>query len=51
MQIVDARAFGKTLNAAFDAGYVEYVEGTTVPNPVSYATVVDKVIQNATVAG
>ena len=51
MQIVDARAFGKTLNAAFDAGYVKYVEEIIVQNSVSYATMVDKVIQNATVAG
>lgn len=51
MRIVDARAFGKTLNAAYDAGYVVYDQGTTTENGVSYATLLDKVIQNATVQG
>lgn len=51
MRIDDARAFGKTLNAAYDAGYVKYVEGTTTEDGVSYATLLDKVIQNATIEG
>lgn len=49
MQIVDARAFGMILDAAYNAGYVEYIESTVAPNPVSYATLVDKVVKNATI--
>lgn len=51
MQIVDARAFGKTLNAAYDAGYVVYDEGTTAQNFVSYSNLLTKEIKNATVEG
>lgn len=51
MRIVDARAFGKTLNAAYDAGYVVYDEGAAAQNFVSYSTLLTKVVKNATIEG
>lgn len=49
MMIVDARAFGKTLNEAYDAGYVVYDEGSDIQGYVSYATLLTKEVKNATI--
>ena len=48
MLIVDARAFGKTLSEAYNAGYVVDQDESVIQNYVSYATLTDKVVKNAT---
>lgn len=48
MIIEDARAFGKTLSEAYAAGYIEVDERTLTDNFVSYSTLTDKVVKNAT---
>ena len=49
MFIDDVRAFGKTLSEAYNAGYISVVGTVTGQNLVSYSTLVDKVVKNATV--
>lgn len=51
MIITDSRAFGKTLSEAYNAGYVGLDVGTAAEPYVLYATVLDKVIKNATIEG
>lgn len=49
MFIDDNKAFGLTLQEAFDAGYLGQLAETPVDDRVSYSTLLTKVIKNATV--
>ena len=48
--INDTKAFGKTLSEAYNAGFIGLDVGIAVEPFVLYSTLLDKVIQNATVA-
>ena len=50
MLIVDARAFGKTLSEAYNAGYVVYDDNNDIQGFVSYATLMTKEVKNATMS-
>lgn len=48
MMIVDTRAFGMTLEEAYNAGYVIYDEDSTIQHFTSYSTLLTKEVKNAT---